>query len=104
MRLCIHIIGYVSKWANLRTGPEWREFGYAGPVPIFLIEALVVAQSLHNRARLASDQAPCASNHLLWGQLYCCNIAAKVGVQTSIEVGCRYGRSWKVFDRFGGTL
>ena len=48
----------MNEWANLRTGPEWREFGYAGPVPIFLIEALVVAQSLHNRARLASDQAP----------------------------------------------
>ena len=69
MRLRNHIIGCVSEWTNMSTGPEWRGFDYAGPIPIFLREAVVVAQSLRNRARLASERTPCASNYLLWGQL-----------------------------------
>ena len=51
IRLRNYIIGHVSEWENLTSGPQWRGFDYAGPVAIFSREAVVVAQSLRNRAR-----------------------------------------------------
>ena len=66
MWLCNDIISCVSEWKILSMGPEWQEFDYAGPIPIFFREAVVVAQLGCNRARLASERPPCTSIYLLW--------------------------------------
>ena len=48
-------IEYVGKWQEASAGPEWLEFDYAGPSPIFSSEAVVLTKMRRNCARLASD-------------------------------------------------